>query len=102
MKWTKPLEYKNILEKEGSRRKKTRFLFLPKTIIQNGLEIIRWLEKATWSEKYNFTYFGTLRSEIEFGQRPSKYAVEEGKWTATHWMDIEETAEQALKELPLL
>ena len=83
-------------KKHGMTRNRTAFLFFPKSIRQNGLTITRWLEMATWTEEWNFRY-----PETVLGPCPPAYALREGTWTSLYWVDDEETALQALGELPL-
>ena len=100
MKWSKRPNSEGVLDKEGSVRHKRRFLFFPKTIRQEKVIVTRWLEMATWTEVWHFTYYATLRGSIEVGRMPSNFE-QNGTWRALHWIDAEETAEQALEKLPL-
>ena len=50
----------------GNKRTKSGFLWLPKTAYYgNGRQEMRWLERATWEEKYSYVENGwaTIRWE---------------------------------------
>jgi hypothetical protein len=47
------VEMRRYIPESGTIRKRSGFLWLPQTSYdKNGKQVIRWLEKAEWSEEY--------------------------------------------------
>jgi hypothetical protein len=60
------MKHRARINQEGDRRTKTRFLFFPRTIYNDGYAETRWLCKATWEEEYTTLWSNAYWSAVRW------------------------------------